>query len=377
MFVEDPEVTLVEEGHGFPEGARDTAMCMWNCVATAHGDDGKQYWINMTLSQNKNLGAFTSVPMGAMDLGSMGVSWEIGKVVQSPSTIYKIADFPQSTAITFAVEPSGELTIKRSKNEVSIDMGDYHVICKDDKTWHFNVNERYTGIKAEWVHHGVGYPTWYGKDKPAYFAPNSIVYGYSWSGAIEGTLTIEGRKVGIKGAGVRERHYAIGESAQEEGAWMEWLWFHFDEVFGSLDELKASGNKEVSIYLVDEKQYFQAGNFNIEHHNWAWLQPLGAFIPTRHRVTIETEAGVLEMTANAVGCTLWGCTGEVPDCPISNLHWDKVEGTFTYKDGRKKTLTNGLGGSLCRQWKPYPSIITSELIVGGDQSRVVHMPTAD
>ena len=41
MVIENPEVTLEEEAHGFPEEARDTAMCMWNCVATAHGDDGR------------------------------------------------------------------------------------------------------------------------------------------------------------------------------------------------------------------------------------------------------------------------------------------------------------------------------------------------
>jgi hypothetical protein len=37
------------------------------------------------------------------------------------------------------------------------------------------------------------------------------------------------------------------------------------------------------------------------------------------------------------------------------LDWEEIVGTFTYKDGRKKTLTNGFGGTLIRQWRPYPS----------------------
>ena len=47
MIVENPEVTLDEEGHGFPEEARDTAMIDWNLVTSVHGDDGNQYWFNI------------------------------------------------------------------------------------------------------------------------------------------------------------------------------------------------------------------------------------------------------------------------------------------------------------------------------------------
>ena len=90
------------------------------------------------------------------------------------------------------------------------------------------------------------------------------------------------------------------------------MWFHFDEVFGSMYEMKL-GNKDMSLYLVDEKEYCPAGSFQIEHQGWAYLPPLGAFIPTRYLITMETEAGVLEMTATAVGATPWGVTGKVPE----------------------------------------------------------------
>jgi hypothetical protein len=45
----------------------------------------------------------------------------------------------------------------------------------------------------------------------------------------------------------------------------------------------------------------------------------------------------------------------VPDSPTIILDWDRLEGTFTYTDGRIRTLTNGLGGTRIRQWRPSPS----------------------
>ena len=71
------------------------------------------------------------------------------------------------------------------------------------------------------------------------------------------------------------------------------------------------------------------------------------------------------MAANVVGSHVWGASGEVPDSPTVSLNWDKLDGTFTYKDGRKRTLTNGLGGTLVRQWKPYPNVIMPDLAGAG------------
>ncbi len=351
MIVENPEVTLEDEGHGFPEGARDTAQMEWSLFATAHGDDGRQYWID---ASEVSSGDTWGIP----NMWIMGINWGKGKVVQSQNTIYKVADFPQGNAV-WDCYMRDDLSIKRSENEVAIDLGDYHLRCKNDKTWHFNLENKELAQKIEVVHTGIGLPYWYGKEKPSVCTPHTISYGYVWPGRIEGTITVEGREVKIKGKSARQRWWSPDVCLAEMGGWMELLWFHFDEMFASMADIKLSGWRDMSLYMVDEKQYFPAGNFTIEHHNWAWLQPLGAFIPTYYQVTIETEAGVLEMSADVVGYHMWGATGTVPDNPILALRWDRdaINGTFTYKDGRKKTLTNGLGASIIREWKPYPSII--------------------
>ena len=47
MLVNDPEVTLEEDGHGFPDEARETAQLDWALVASVRGDDGNHYWFNI------------------------------------------------------------------------------------------------------------------------------------------------------------------------------------------------------------------------------------------------------------------------------------------------------------------------------------------
>ena len=363
MLVTNPEVTLEEEGAGFPEEARETAMMGWNLITSLHGDDGNQYWFNigaMSLREG----------WGDLDFWQMCLRAGKGRVVQPAGSVYKVADFPHGMATEWHVYPRGALTRTRSTDQVAIDLGDCHIVCKpDDRTWHYTAEDKEAGLSGEWVHTGNGFPMWYGKEKPGIFSPHSISYGYIWAGTVEGTLTIEGRRVAIRGAGQRERYIAVDACPAEVGAWHDWMWFHFDEISGNLDEMKISKHKDMALYLVDEKQYIPLGEFEIDHQDWAYDPSSGAFIPTRYKVTIETEAGVLELTANAVGCYAASGVGEAPDSPTILLDWEKVDGTFTYKDGRTRTLTNGLGGTLIRQWKPYPNVL-----IGGAEFQGLSVP---
>jgi hypothetical protein len=351
MIVENPEVTLDIEGHGLPADAREAAFLDWLCAFVADGDDGKTYWFGCSplVLAHENT-----------DLWSIEASWEAGTVVQLPGSIYKLADFPPVGVTGQHVYPGGTLTIEKSPNQVKVVLGDFRVICKDDKTWHYTMDDKKNGIKAEFVHTGSGFPTWYGRETPSALTPHSIAYGYNWSGTVEGVLTIHGRQVRVKGKGIRERYIAVDSSAAEIGGWEDWMWFHFDEAFGSLYEMKL-GKKDMSLNLVDDGSYFPVGTFEIEHQEWAFLRALGGFIPTRYKVTMTTEAGVLEMIADVVGATVWGVTGKVPSTPVATLNWDKPQGTFTDRDGHKRPLTNGRGGVSIRQWKPYPDIFGAEL----------------
>ena len=356
MIVSNPDVTLDIDGHGFPDDAREGAFLDWLCSVVAYGDDGRVYWLGCSQ---------LSLALGEKDMWDIQASWQTGKAVQLPESVYKIAEFPPAGVTAQHLYPRGSLKVEKSEKQVTVTVGDFRVICKDDKTWHCSLEDKETGIKAEFVHTGAGFPTWYGKEKPSALTQHCIAYGYHWAGTVEGTLTVEGRRVRIKGKGIRERHIAVDWSEAELGGWEDWGWFHFDEVFGSMYEMKL-GNKDMSLNLVDEKRYFPAGIFNIEHHDWAYLRGLGAFIPTRYKIAMETDGGVLEMTANVVGASLRGATPKAPSTSFVTLNWDKLEGTFTYKDGRKRTLTNGLGGPLSGNGNHIPTFSrpSSQVVTG-------------
>jgi hypothetical protein len=97
-----------------------------------------------------------------VDLWMLEVGSEKGSVVEVPGSVHKIARYPflQSERQTF---PSGTLKITRSEKEVAVDLPDFHLVCKDDKTWHYDVNDKKRNVRLEMIHHGVGYPTWYGR----------------------------------------------------------------------------------------------------------------------------------------------------------------------------------------------------------------------
>ncbi|GAA5011792.1 hypothetical protein GCM10023206_20190 [Acinetobacter puyangensis] len=365
-IVENPEVTLDIEGHGIPEDAKEAAFLDWLCSFVATGDDGKTYWFGCSP---------LSLAAEHRDMWHFELCWDTGQVRQSPHSIYQIAIFPPVNLTGQQVFPEGTLQIIRYTDEVHITVSEhFKVICKSDHTWHYSFSYPAQDFKAEFIHAGVGFPTWYGKEKPSYLTSHSIAYGYNWSGKVQGKFTIQGKEIHFKGKGIRERYIAVDSSAAEIGGWEDWGWFHFDEVFGSLYEMRL-GNKDFSINLVEENQYYSTGTFKIEHQQWAYLPQLGAFIPTVYVVNIETEAGVLTFSAKVVGATVWGVTGHVPDNPVATLNWSEVAGQFKYKDGRVKALSNGAGGVSIRQWKPYPAIFGAELFGETASDNFAHFQT--
>jgi hypothetical protein len=352
--VDNPEVTLDIESHLIPTDVRDAGFLDWLLSAVVVGDDGKRYWFGTSP---------LIMDLEKLDFLSIECSWETGEVVPFPGTIYKLADFPEVGKVGKYPNPAGTLQVERSEKQVRVTVGDnYEITIKDDKTWHYKINDPVQDIQIDVIHYGKGFPTWYGKEKPSYLTPHSIAYGYNWSGVVEGKLTIDGREINIKGAGIRERYIAVDSSAAEIGGWEDWMWFHFDEVYGSMYEMKL-GNKDMSLNILygEGIQYFSEGSFEIEHQEWAYLRALGAFIPTVYKIKMQVLLGTLEFTAKAVGATVWGVTNIGPSTPVATLNWDKLEGVFTYNDGTKQVLTNGFGGTSIRQIKPYPSIFAPEL----------------
>ena len=82
MFVENPEVTLEEEGHGFPEGAGRNGGIEWSITVNAQGDDGRQYWIDTGMMGYRSMNILlpsSGISEGA-DMGFMAVRWVTSQV---------------------------------------------------------------------------------------------------------------------------------------------------------------------------------------------------------------------------------------------------------------------------------------------------------
>ncbi len=361
MIPKDPEITLDVESSVSPAAAGDWKFHHWGHCLHVEGDDGNEYWIDCNLAAFGSKGAFADMGFGATDMWMLAVRSERGQVLQSTTSIYKIADFKTSSAISFFPYPENTIELTRSENEVTVALGDCRVVCKDDKTWHVTMDDRENGRALEFTHTGIGFPFWYGKEDPHVFTPHTIGWGYFLPGEVEGTLTVDGRKVAIKGKGVRERCWIQDQSMAEVGAYGDEIWFHFDEMHGVVYDVRFSREKNMSLYLVDEGEYYPTGNFTIEHHDWAYLRSLRSFIPTRFKVTVETEGGKLEFLAKVVGCNVFGGEGASPDIPTWVMDFDQLDGTFTSKDGRTRKLTNGVGGNAGQQWRPYPSVFAPDI----------------
>lgn len=348
MVEKNPRITLDDDARGIDAAPGSSAFLDWLWETSLIGDDGKRYWFG---------GSPLILKLENIDICNWTLTTEAGIIRQDPTSIYKIADFDGNNRGRKEVYPGGTHKVTRTEAEVTVEIGCITVVCHDDQSWNIVVNDPEKGFHADITHkpdcHG---PLWYGREKPSYLTQHSVTYGYNCSGRVEGTLTIDGRAIHVRGAGIRERYVATDSSAAEIGGWEDWGWFHFDEVFGSLYDMRL-GMKDQVITLVDEQLYLPAGDMVIEHHEWAYMPKYGGFIPTVYKIRIETEAGVLNMTAHAVNGGTWGVTGKVPDNPVACLNWDKVEGTFTFADGTVKQLTNGYGNMSIRQWRAYPSMI--------------------
>ncbi len=352
MKIDHPEVTLADEARcGVKEEVR-SGFLDWLTSFVVKGDDGETYVCG---------GSILSLAVERLDLVSIGLSKGMGAAKQLPSSIYKVGRYPGDLFHEIIRQPKGTLDIRRAEDRVVVTCGEYfRVECNADKSWHLFLSLPARNYRAELWHRPQGYPLWYGREKPSYLTQHSVTYGYNWAGAVEGWLELEGRRVNVKGFGIRERYVAVDSSAAELGGWEDWGFIAFNEFHSSMYDMRL-GMKDFSVYDVENGRHYPEGKMTIEHGDWAFLRALDGFIPTTYTIRIEVEDGVYEVKAHVGNATTWGVTFQVPDNPVATLIFDQVEGTFTAKDGSVRRLTGGTGDMSVRQWHAYPNILPREL----------------
>ena len=350
--IDNPSVTLEDEARtGVKEDVR-SGFLDWLSSFVVKGDDGETYVC---------AGSILSLAIEKIDIVSIVLSKGFGKAQQIPSSVYKICRYPGSIFDQMIKQPKGTLKIEKEKDKVIVTCGkQFKVECNANHTWHLFIELPENKYKAEFWHRPQGFPLWYGRDKPSYLTQHSITYGYNWSGQVDGWFELEGKHVNVNGFGIRERYVAVDSSAAELGGWEDWGFVAFNEIHSSFYDMRL-GMKDLSIYDIENKKHYPEGKMTIEHSDWAFLRELDGFIPTIYTIRIEVEDGVYEVHAHVGNATTWGVTFKVPDNPVATLVFDKVEGTFSTKDGKIRTLTGGTGSLSIRQWHAYPNILPREL----------------
>ncbi|WP_028296286.1 hypothetical protein [Olivibacter sitiensis] len=352
MKIKNPKVTLADEARNGVEEDVRSGFLDWLFQFSVTGDDGELYSVG---------GSILSLALEKLDVVSMNWTKGKGHVEQLTNSIYKLGRFPGMQFERLLRKPQGTLTIQKEENKVVVTCGDeYRVECFEDNSWHLVLDSLDGVYKADLYHRPQGYPLWYGREEPSYLTQHSITYGYNWVGDVEGSLFIEGKEVKVKGLGIRERYVAVDSSAAELGGWEDWGWVSFNEIHASLYDMRL-GMKDFSIYDLQTRKYYPEGKMTIGHEDWAFVREYDGFVPTVYKIRIEVEDGVYEVKAHVCNVTTWGVTYKVPDYPVATLTFDKVEGSFLFKDGTVKELTGGRGVLSVRQWHAYPNILPREL----------------
>ncbi|MGN0806005.1 MAG: hypothetical protein ACI4MC_03120 [Candidatus Coproplasma sp.] len=352
MKIQNPEVTLADDARNCVDEAGRSGFLDWLFEFNVQGDDGELYGLG---------GSILSLDLEKMDLVTLNLSKGKGGVRQLKDSIYKLGEYPGSVMEKFYRNPQGTLKIERREHSVFVTCGEHYAVeCFEDNSWHIQVDTCDGEYKADLWHRPHGYPLWYGREKPSYLTQHSVTYGYNWSGDVEGEFTYKGKTVKIKGTGQRERYVAVDSSAAELGGWEDWGYITFNEIHSSMYDMRL-GMKDFSVYDLETQKHYPEGKMEITHENWAFMRNLDGFIPEIYNIRIEVEDGVYQVKAHVGNARTWGVTYKVPDNPVATLIFDKVEGTFTTKDGAVRELTGGRGTMSVRQWHAYPNILPREL----------------
>ena len=353
MEISNPAVTLSDEARtGVMENSR-FGFLDWLHSFSVVGNNGKSYMLG---------GSILSLFQEKLDVVSINIAEGFGYSEQLQSSIYRIGRYPGMKGEWMLHYPAGTLRIEKKEHCVIVSCGnEYRVECSDDHSWHLSICSPDEKYRAELYHKPYGNPLWYGRETPSYLTQHSVTYGYNWAGSVSGEIVVDGERISVEGAGIRERYVAADSSAAELGGWEDWGWFCFDEIHSSLYDMRL-GMKDLAVNDLVTGRYYPKGTMTITHEDWTFFRELDGFIPSVYKVRIGLDDGVYEVKAHVGNATTWGVTHRVPDFPVATLHFDKAEGTFTDLNGNIRKLTNGKGTMSIRQWHPYPNIIPRELL---------------
>ncbi len=302
--------------------------------ACLSGDDGQNYYLTYSLARMEN-----------RDFAKLVISIEPIWFMTTPAA--RIIQKGEKPEIELGEnKPYGAMETKFSSSEFSVKVESFEVIAAPPM---FKLRCEENGTGVDLALKSLGLPFWFneGKEEGGRITPSSgAQWGWELFGTMEGTITIKGKKISVKGYGVHE-HLVMRHVAWGEIGWQDWMWFVFDDLYGLIFNIHGGGYQDGGIYLMKDKEYVVTRDYDIDHPEWAYSPFLQHHVPSKLKVRARNEKGTLHLEGDIVRILPWRRINKyrhavsVP-CADTEFQW---QGRFVYKDGQTLTLNNGKGGN--------------------------------
>lgn len=194
MAGKDSEGAL-EELSEIEAAAESAAFLDWLWDMSLNDAKGKGYWFN---------GSILALKLENLDIAHWEICRESGTVQQEENPFYKIANFDGGSWSIKDKLTSGGHKIDCSDNELVIEISCIKIVCHNDQSWDITIDAPEKGLEAKLYFQPacLNPLPGYRRQKPYYLTQHSVAYGYNCSGSVKGILTLDGKDIPVKGAGI-------------------------------------------------------------------------------------------------------------------------------------------------------------------------------
>lgn len=320
----------------------------WNdwYFTVTFSDEGKDYFLVMAITEGTFMGGsgysigFCQDPFSPVQEGD-------AQVVGGPENHIGLGKLLPQDAFKYTEE----------NDTIKVEMEKLRAVCGSDNQEIFSENETFSG-HLTFSPRGPVLRWGNKKDGQCPVTEGTSVSGIESLSDVRGTITVNGREIDITGRGVFE-HVWIKTLEFMKIRTMDWTYLNFDQLYAFLchcESISDDGTpyhfEDGMIYLPGGKDLLVTKKIEFVPESWVYLKPYRRFIPSRQKVTVQTDKGVLNMQitlsiypqiAQALRLeplTMHNTTGWSVlflDAPIN------MEGKFTLNNGKSVELTNGKG----------------------------------
>ncbi|MBU7015044.1 MAG: hypothetical protein HXS52_13260 [Theionarchaea archaeon] len=308
--------------------------------------EGKDNFLVMAITEGTFMGG-SGYSIGFCQDSFSPVQEGDAQAVGEPENHISIGKLLPQSAFNFT-EEKGTVTAKMEKLAAVCSVDEQKIISEDE-TFRTHLTFSPRGPVLRWGNK---------KDGQCPVTEGTSVSGIESLSDVHGTITVNGKDIDVTGRGVFE-HVWIRSLEFLKIRTMDWTYLNFDQLYAFLchcESISDDGTpyhfEDGVICLPDGEECFVTKEIRFMPETWVYLTPYRRFIPSRQKVTVQTDKGTLDMQ---IGLSIYPKIAQAMRMEPLTMHnttgWSvlfldapiNMEGTFTYTNGDSVELTNGKG----------------------------------